>query len=124
MKIGMTLSRNKLEEPLAAHFGKAKWLLVYDTSGSFEFFPNHGLNGRAVAETFRAAGCTEVIAAHLGAGAFNHLRQEGIRVRRGEDGVPAADLVRRYQAGELDELDQVESHAHGGGGCGGCGCSH
>ncbi len=31
-KVGVTLSRKAMDAPLAQHFGKAKWLLIYQTT--------------------------------------------------------------------------------------------
>jgi len=117
-KIGMTLSRESVEDPLAQHFGKAKWLLVWDSAGPARFIPNQGLNGRWVAEAFAAAGCSLVVASHLGSGALEHLRQAGIRVLEGAPEMPASELARRAEAGQLRELLEAPPHPSGSGCCG------
>lgn len=117
-KIGMTLSRERLEDPLAQHFGKAKWLVVWDSAGGAQFIPNQGLNGRWVAETFAAAGCTLVVASHLGPGALAHLRAAGIRVLEGRPDAPALELARLAEAGELPDLLEAAPHPSGSGCCG------
>ena len=50
--VGLTLSRETLDAPLAQHFGKAKWLLIYESDSSFEFVRNEVLSGRGVVEIF------------------------------------------------------------------------
>jgi predicted Fe-Mo cluster-binding NifX family protein len=117
-KIGMTLSRDRLEDPLAQHFGKAKWLLVWDSAGGAQFIPNQGLNGRWVAETFAAAGCTLVVANHLGPGALVHLREAGIRVLEGAPDKAAVELARLADKGELPDLLGASPHPAGSSGCG------
>src|SRR5512140_2910817 len=117
-KIGMTLSRERVEDPLAPHFGKAKWLLVWDSAGPARFIPTQGLNGRGVAEAFAAACCTQVVASHLGPGALAHLRQAGIRVLEGSPDAPAMELARLADAGQLPELLEAAPHPEGSGCCG------
>ena len=33
-KVGLTLSRKALDAPLVQHFGKAKWLLTYESTSA------------------------------------------------------------------------------------------
>ncbi len=117
MKIGMTVSRDRLEFPIAGHFGKAKWLLVYEGSGQARFLPNTGLNGAFVADVLAAEGCTDVIALQLGPGAFNHLRAKGLRIWQAEEPEPPAALAKKLAAGELKELTDAPPHGHAGGHC-------
>lgn len=121
-KIGMTMSRNRVEEPIAQHFGKAKWLLVYDTEGPPRFIPNEGLNGHWVARQFAAAGVAAVVATHLGPGALAYLRAARIPVLAGSPSASAAALAKEAAEGKLQALS--EAALEGGGHGHGCGCHH
>ena len=51
MRIGFTLLLNQNDSRLSPHFGKAKWIGIYDTeTESMRFERNTGLNGRFVAD--------------------------------------------------------------------------
>ena len=101
MIIGMTLSRDHLDAPLAEHFGKAKWLLVMDYPHRWEFVRNQGLDGRSVAEAFAARGCTDVIVRHLGPGAYSHVTAAGMKVWQGEGDQNVLALVDALRGGRL-----------------------
>ena len=123
----MTLSRDDIDSPPAQHFGKAKWLLVTDGSEKGESIRNEGLNGRWVAEAFASRGCTDVIADHLGAGAYAHVTAAGMRVWKGEPGQSARELATALVQGRLlpfepDALGQGQGHGHDHHHAHGCGC--
>ncbi|HET9554027.1 MAG TPA: NifB/NifX family molybdenum-iron cluster-binding protein [Anaeromyxobacteraceae bacterium] len=119
-RLGLTLAIDRLDAPLSDHFGKAPWLAVLEPGAPPRFLANAGQSGRAVAEAFAAAGVTDVVAGHLGPGAFGHLLQAGLRVWQAAAGEPAAEQARRFEAGALQPLAAPPPHQHGGGGCG-CG---
>ncbi len=119
-RIGMTISRPSVDAPLAGHFGKAKWLLVYEGPGRFELLRNTGLNGRFVAQAFAAHGCTDVILDHAGAGALGHLAAAGLRLWQGPPEVGADELAARLERGELRAFVADPPADEGGG----CGCGH
>jgi predicted Fe-Mo cluster-binding NifX family protein len=117
MIIGMTLSRDHLDAPLAEHFGKAKWLLVMEYPDRWEFVRNQGLDGRSVAAAFAARGCTDVIVRHLGPGAYSHVTSAGMKVWQGEGDKNVLALVDALRGGRLRLLqasDVEQGHGHGG----------
>jgi predicted Fe-Mo cluster-binding NifX family protein len=101
-KIAMMVSFNRLDTPLAPTFGKARWLLVVEAEDQVEFRRNDTPSGGAVAATVFASGCRDLIAAHLGDKAFEHLVALGIRVWRGPAEVPVRDLIALHARGELE----------------------
>jgi predicted Fe-Mo cluster-binding NifX family protein len=119
-RLGLTLAADRLDAPLSDHFGKAPWLAVLEPGAAPRFLLNGGQSGRAVAEAFAAAGVTDVVAGHLGPGAFGHLAGAGLRVWEAAPGEPAAEQARRFEAGALTRLAAPPPHRHGAGGCG-CG---
>jgi len=110
-KIGMTLLKESWDSPLSPHFGKAKWVLVYDTESEQQHFErNRGLNGRAVVDIMAAHGCTDAIFTHIGAGALRHLREAGMAGWYGAAGVPASEVLARWQKGELQQARSASAH--------------
>lgn len=100
-RVGFAMARRRLEAPLSLEFGKAPWLGVWSSPDSGEFLRNVGLSGVAAAAAFRDAGCSDVIALHLGRRAEDALREHGIRLWRGIPGRPARELVEALRRGEL-----------------------
>jgi predicted Fe-Mo cluster-binding NifX family protein len=116
MTIGLPLLKDSLDSPLSQHFGKAKWLLVYQSPERYQFLRNTGLSGHFVVQALVGAGCTDVVILHAGSGAWGHLQQGGVRTWLGEPGVPARDLVRRLEEGGLaraEPPDEDDPSSHG-----------
>jgi len=101
----MMLSRDRIDAPLALTFGKAKWLLVYGAPDKVEFRRNDGLSGGSVATAIASAGCRDLIAAHLGGRALEHLIALGIDVWKGPEGTPAHEVIEMFGRGELKRWD-------------------
>ena len=101
--LALMVSRDSLDAPLARTFGKAKWLLLWEGANGAEFRRNETLSGRSVAGTIAAAGCRDVIAAHLGEKACAHLSALGIRLWRGPDDAPVRDVIEMHLRGQLSQ---------------------
>jgi predicted Fe-Mo cluster-binding NifX family protein len=112
-KIAFTALLNRPDSVLSPHFGKAKWIMIRDDAGNAQFEQNTELNGRAVVEILRRAGCTDVISTELGEGAFRHLQQAGIRAWAGPADVAAPILADMLRRGQLQPLN-AKSHEHAG----------
>lgn len=124
-RLGLPLSHDRLDAPLSEHFGKCKWLGVAEPGQPARFLRNEGLNGRWVAEALAAAGVTDVVAGHLGGGAWRHLAEAGIAVWAASPaGATAAALAERFAAGLLAPMPAPPPPGPGAGGHGGCGCAH
>lgn len=120
MTIGLPLLKDSLDSPLSQHFGKAKWLLIYEGEGRHRFVRNTGLSGHSVVQELASAGCTDVVILGAGAGAWGHLQQGGMRVWQGEADIPARELVRRAEEGALLRAEPPSAGDPGHGGH----CSH
>jgi predicted Fe-Mo cluster-binding NifX family protein len=120
--VALPMSHDRLDAPLSDHFGKAKWLAVVDEAGQARFLRNEGLNGRWVAQALAAAGVTDVVAAHMGGGAFGHLGEAGLRAWAAAPGETAEAQLRAFREGRLARLEAPPPHGdhHGAG----CGCGH
>lgn len=119
--LGLVLSADRLDAPLSGHFGKAPWLGVVADGAPPRFLRNEGMGGGWVAGAFAAAGVTDVVADHIGVGAWGHLAERGLRVWQATAGGTAAEQVAAFLAGRLAPMDApAGGHGHGGGcGCGG-----
>ena len=87
MKIAITISGEKMSDPLDMRFGRAPRFLLYDLENeSFELINNEqNLNaaqgaGIQAAQNVANAGAEAVITGHCGPKAFNVLRQAGVAV--------------------------------------------
>jgi predicted Fe-Mo cluster-binding NifX family protein len=115
-KIGLTLAKPEWTSPLAAHFGMAKWLLIYDTeTQKKQFQQNKELIGRGVVAALEKHGCTDAIFSGIGPGALNHLNLAGIRGWYGSKRTPAHELVERLKRGELRRAEQPSEAGRGRG---------
>jgi predicted Fe-Mo cluster-binding NifX family protein len=114
-RIGIPLTRDHLEAPIAPRFGKAKWLAVLDDDGRAQVTRNVGLRGRWAAELLATAGATDVVADQLGEGAWRALAEARIRVWRGSRDVPASTLVSRLLEGRLPRMEPPEPEGGGAG---------
>ena len=108
-KIGLTLSKNNLDASLAQHFGKAKWILIYENSKCFEFVRNENLIGRYVVDIFVQKECSDVICHHIGWGAHRHLQEKGIKTWHGPPKVSAQELLGQLTREELQEVIPIPS---------------
>lgn len=111
-KIGLAVSWNDaekpLEVPLAEHFGRARWLLILESDERVELIRNEGPSGAWGADTLAEAGCTDVIAQHLGPSAFAELQRRDVQLWRGRSGVTARALAEQCRAGTLAPLESPE----------------
>lgn len=100
-RLAFTTLLNRNDSVLSPHFGKAKWIMIRDETGAVAFEQNTALNGRAVAEILSRTGCTDVISAEIGEGAFRHLQQAGIRSWIAPSDIPVPQLAQMFARSEL-----------------------
>ncbi len=100
----MPVARMDLDAPLAKHFGKAKWLAILEP-GRCRFVRNEWLDGRTVVAELASHGCTDVVARHMGCGAYAHVAASGMRAWQGDDAVTARVVVDRLTSGGLPRLE-------------------
>jgi predicted Fe-Mo cluster-binding NifX family protein len=103
-KVGLALSRMEIDAPAAEHFGKARWLLVFESPERFIFLRNTELDGQSVVEAFAWRGCTDVVARRMGPGAYASATAAGMKVWTVGAGVTGRAAVKRLAAGELRPL--------------------
>jgi predicted Fe-Mo cluster-binding NifX family protein len=114
-RIGMVVSRTDLDAPAAEHFGKAKWLVVVEAPDRCEFIKNTGLDGRSVAHELASRGCTDVVARHMGPGAYEHVTAAGMKAWAADESVTVRVVAERLAGGALRPLapsNGGHEHAH------------
>ncbi|MGA9673531.1 MAG: NifB/NifX family molybdenum-iron cluster-binding protein [Terracidiphilus sp.] len=105
---------------MSSHFGRAEWIMIDDTeSHGIEFVKNNGLNGKSAVETVIRQGCTDVIFAEIGNGAFGHLSAAGIRGWVAPEDITGQQALQLF--GQLALQPANASTKQGGGH--GCCCS-
>jgi predicted Fe-Mo cluster-binding NifX family protein len=107
-KIAFTTLLQRDNSALSPHFGKAKWVLIFDReTGHYAFEQNTGLNGRAVVEIMARHGCSDAVFTQIGSGALQHLHAAGIRGWIGPAYLPVPELLKRLDCGELVQVEMA-----------------
>lgn len=113
MRIGFTLLLNQNDSRLSPHFGKAKWIGIYDTeTESMRFERNTGLNGRFVADVLGDADCTHAVLTSIGPGALEHLHRYGIAALQGDADTPWPLLAKKVQSDALPPAEASDHERH------------
>lgn len=118
MKIVVTAQGGSPESPVDPRFGRAAWLVLYDSeTGRLEAHENapsaaapQGAGVKA-AETVSRLGAEVVITGHCGPKAFRTLRAAGIRVALCAEGT-VADALDRFKSGRLEVADSPDVEGH------------
>ena len=118
MKIAITATGNNMEANVNPRFGRARYLILYDTEGgSFSALDNlEGKNaaqgaGVQAGQNVANAGASALITGNCGPKAFNVLSSAGVKVYIGANGT-VREAVDAYKAGTLSpaEAPNVQGH--------------
>ncbi|MGB9105021.1 MAG: NifB/NifX family molybdenum-iron cluster-binding protein [Terriglobales bacterium] len=124
-KVAFTTLLNREDSVLSPHFGMAKWVMIRDDdTGESRFEQNTGLSGRAVVDILARAGCSDAVFTEIGAGAFRHLQEAGIRAWLAPANVPVPQLLERLSRGELSPAKGPTQTSSGTGRRERCGAGH
>jgi len=104
MRIAVPATAAHPDAPIDARFGRAPYILVYDTEAdnwaavdnTSNVSAAHGA-GIATAEAVIRSGATVLITAQCGPKAHALLSQNGVQIIEGEEGT-AAEAVRRFHS--------------------------
>lgn len=126
MKLVIPIKMNKEDSAVAPLFGKAKWFaFVEDGKVTIEKNPVQG--GAAVIRWFAEQNVDAIVFQEMGETPYEIIKAEGGMklYHAGYDRILLDELLRKYQEGELAELDDAKmaeiikkhegSHTHGGG---------
>ena len=118
MKIIVTAQGNELTSEIDLRFGRAKWLIAYDTgTGDFQAHDNQlNLNaaqgagiqtGRNVANL----GADAVITGNMGPKAFKTLNAANVKIFLAEKQT-VQQAIDSFNTGEIKEIDQANVEGH------------
>ncbi len=121
MKIAITSTGKEMSSAVDPRFGRASFLMVVNTTADTSFTvhdntPNlNAAQGAGIqaGQTVAQLGVEAVITGNVGPKAFRTLSAAGIKVYLC-DGTTVSDAVRRFTAGELQEVSAANAESHWG----------
>ena len=111
MKIVLTVSSSSIDAEFDPRFGRCAYFLVMDTETmKWEAFQNPGINasggaGTQAAQFIAQKKVAAVISGDFGPNASAELNAAGILMYRNKDSGSIQDIVKRFNAGELEKVD-------------------
>ncbi len=118
MKIAITAQGQDLSSQLDTRFGRAKWLIVYDTeTDSFQATDNtvnlNAVSGAGIqtAQNVANLGVEAVITGNVGPNAFKTLNAAGIKIFLAEIQT-VQEVIDLFKAGKLREVDNANVEGH------------
>ena len=118
MKIAITSKGKDLDAEVDPRFGRARYLILYDTEGeSFTALDNsEGFNaaqgaGIQAGQNVANSGASALITGNCGPKAFSVLRSAGVEVYIGANGT-VREALRAFKAGELSRAQAPNVQGH------------
>ncbi len=118
MKIAITTSGTKLEDPFEMRFGRTKYFLIYDTETKTARAVNNDQNmfaaqgaGIQAAQCVANEGVQGVITGHCGPKAFRVLQATGVSVYYANVKC-CAEAVEAFSAGKLTAVAAADVEGH------------
>ena len=97
-KLAFTVARNDDHTPLSPFFGKASWLLIFDSSTSRNsYIPNRGWTSEWVCATALAYAVDGLTCAYIDEGALRRLTGAGVDVRLASCVPPVTELIAAFE---------------------------
>ena len=118
MKVAVTSQGKEPSNEIDLRFGRAKWLIVFDTeTGDFQAHDN-GLNlnaaqgaGIQTGRNIANLGADAVVTGNIGPNAFKTLAAAGVKIFLAEKQT-VQQAIDSYKAGELKEVSQANVEGH------------
>ncbi|MBN1124716.1 MAG: NifB/NifX family molybdenum-iron cluster-binding protein [Sedimentisphaerales bacterium] len=118
MKIAITAQDKEIDSEIDLRFGRARWLIVFDTEAEdFKVHSNEvNLNavqgaGIQTGQNIANLGVEAVITGNVGPNAFKTLRAAGVKIFLAEKQT-AAEAVESFKAGKLNEVNNANVEGH------------
>lgn len=118
MKIAITSQGENLQAQVDPRFGRARYLIVYDTDGdTFSALDNsEGVNaaqgaGIRAGQNVANSGAAAVITGNCGPKAFSMLRSAGVKVYVGASGT-VGQAIEDFRSGNLSPADSPNVQGH------------
>lgn len=118
MKIAITAQNKELSSEIDLRFGRAKWLIVFDTETGDSEAHNNEVNlnatqgaGIQTGSNIVNLGVEAVITGNVGPNAFKTLNAAGVKVFLAEKQT-VAEAIEAFKAGKLREVEQANVEGH------------
>lgn len=118
MKIAITAQGKELSSEIDLRFGRAKWIIIFDTqTGDFAAHDNvvnlNAVQGAGIqtGQNIANLGVEAVITGNVGPNAFKTLNAAGVRIFLAEEQT-AQNAIDSFKEGKLKEVNQANVEGH------------
>ncbi len=118
MKVAVTAQGKELSSEIDTRFGRAKWLIVFDTdTGDFEAHNNdinlNAIQGAGIqtGQNIANLGVEAVITGNVGPNAYKTLSAASVKIFLAEKQT-VAKALESFKAGKLNQVDQANVEGH------------
>jgi predicted Fe-Mo cluster-binding NifX family protein len=118
MKLALTSQGGSLQSPLDPRFGRAGYLILFDTETGAVSVLDNSFNANAAqgagiqtARKIAELGADALITGHVGPKAFSALQAAGIKIYTGASGT-VAESIEQFKAGKLQEASSADVEGH------------
>ncbi len=109
--LAVAVKTDKENTAVSPLFGKAKYFAFYDGE-TISIEKNDVGDGIAVIDWFVRKGVDTIIVKEMGANPYRRLEQTGIKLLyAGDERIEVAEIVKKYEAGELAPLNAQQMQA-------------
>lgn len=106
--IAIAIKKEDVNSPIAPLFGHAKYFALVDDAKNVKVRRNETSNGMRTVQWVSEQGVKVLIANHIGEKPFHALSGKGVKVYfAGKDRLLVSDLLQKFDAGELEEVNAV-----------------
>jgi len=118
MNIAITSQGKELSSNVESRFGRAKWIIVFDTETGTHQAHDNDVNVNAVqgagiqtARNVADLGVEAVVTGNVGPNAFKTLKAAGIKVFLAEQ-ITVQQAIDLFKQGKLKEVDEATVEGH------------
>ncbi len=103
--LAVAVKTGKENTAVSPLFGKAKFFAFYD-GNNITIEKNEVGDGKAVIDWFVQKGVDTIIVKEMGSNPYKALQKYNIKLLyAGDERIEVADIIKKYEAGELNELN-------------------
>lgn len=106
--LAVAVKTDKENTAVSPLFGKAKFFAFYDGKDVM-IEKNEQEGGMAVIQWFAQKGVDTIIVKEMGSSPYGELQKHGMKLLyAGDERIEVADIIKKYEAGELNSLDEIQ----------------
>jgi predicted Fe-Mo cluster-binding NifX family protein len=106
--LAVAVKTDKENAAVSPLFGKAKYFAFYDGQ-NITIEKNEAGDGIAVINWFVQKGVDTIIVKEMGSNPYKALHEYNIKLLyAGDERIEVADIIKKYEAGELNELNELQ----------------